>query len=306
MTELLIYRGLPGSGKTTSAQRWVLGDAKNRARVNRDSLRAMLHGGYVDGPTEYRAVSTARDALIEALLRKGISVASDDTNLPPKVAKQLAFIGRRAGAEIRVVDCTDVSLALCIARDLDREHSVGEDVIRGMHTRYLAGKSYPLPPIPDTEPDILRGDGIYVPDDTLPPAWIVDLDGTLALMNDRSPFDWHRVGEDTVNEPVREIAVALTQPLTSRFPRLVIVSGRDACCRTETEEWLDRHEIAYHDLLMRPAGDMRKDAIVKLELFREKIAPRYAVRGVLDDRDQVVEMWRSLGLPCLQVAPGAF
>lgn len=45
---------------------------------------------------------------------------------------------------------------------------------------------------------------------------------------------------------------------------------------------------------------------MKLEIFREKIAPQFCVKGVLDDRDQVVAMWRSIGLMCAQVAPGSF
>jgi hypothetical protein len=59
-------------------------------------------------------------------------------------------------------------------------------------------------------------------------------------------------------------------------------------------------------LLMRAEYDMRKDSIVKEEIYRQEILGRYNVWMVLDDRDQVVEMWRLLGLRTLQVAPGAF
>jgi hypothetical protein len=45
---------------------------------------------------------------------------------------------------------------------------------------------------------------------------------------------------------------------------------------------------------------------VKEEIYRQEILGRYNVWMVLDDRDQVVEMWRNLGLRVLQVAPGAF
>jgi hypothetical protein len=57
---------------------------------------------------------------------------------------------------------------------------------------------------------------------------------------------------------------------------------------------------------MREAGDSRKDSIVKQELYEKHIEPSYDVFVVLDDRNQVVDMWRSLGLVCLQVAPGDF
>jgi len=57
---------------------------------------------------------------------------------------------------------------------------------------------------------------------------------------------------------------------------------------------------------MRPTGDNRKDAIVKREIFDREIRDRYRILFVLDDRNQVVDMWRELGLTCLQVAPGDF
>ena len=57
---------------------------------------------------------------------------------------------------------------------------------------------------------------------------------------------------------------------------------------------------------MRRTKDFRKDAIVKTELFDAHIRGRYEVLFVLDDRNQVVEMWRVMGLPCLQVAAGDF
>lgn len=51
---------------------------------------------------------------------------------------------------------------------------------------------------------------------------------------------------------------------------------------------------------------MRKDSIAKHELFDEHIRDRYRIAFVLDDRDQVVKMWRSLGLTVFQVADGTF
>lgn len=42
------------------------------------------------------------------------------------------------------------------------------------------------------------------------------------------------------------------------------------------------------------------------ELFDRHARDEYRVLVVLDDRKQVVDMWRSLGLTCLQVAEGNF
>ncbi len=53
---------------------------------------------------------------------------------------------------------------------------------------------------------------------------------------------------------------------------------------------------------MRRDKDNRKDSLVKEELYLEHVAGNYEVAFVVDDRNQVVAMWRSLGLSCFQVA----
>ncbi|WP_232715223.1 phosphatase domain-containing protein [Gordonia metallireducens] len=137
-----------------------------------------------------------------------------------------------------------------------------------------------------------------------PTAWLIDIDGTLALRADRSPFDWDRVGEDLPNQPaiIAAQAIAAHPAVTA----IVAVSGREEICRRQTEMWLDAQCIPYDELLMRRIGDNRPDDVVKREIYQTEIAPRLRVIGVLDDRDRVVRMWRSLGLTCFQVAPGDF
>ena len=45
---------------------------------------------------------------------------------------------------------------------------------------------------------------------------------------------------------------------------------------------------------------------VKHELFNKHVRHDYNVRGAFDDRNQVVEMWRAIGLTVFQVADGNF
>jgi hypothetical protein len=60
------------------------------------------------------------------------------------------------------------------------------------------------------------------------------------------------------------------------------------------------------ELHLRSRKDNRPDSVVKMEIYKREIEPRHTVAWVLDDRDQVVRMWRSLGLTVLQVAEGNF
>ena len=140
-----------------------------------------------------------------------------------------------------------------------------------------------------------------------PSAWLVDLDGTLALghfgeSGRRGPFDWKRVGEDDPNWPV----VDLVKTLAQARHLIVIVTGRSHECLEESMIWLARLGVPFHAVLMRAEGDYRPDHVVKQELYENHIRGHYFVRGVLDDRDSVVALWRSLGLLCCQVAEGAF
>src|SRR6202035_2221954 len=86
MVTLHLTRGLPASGKTTWAMSWVAQDRAGRARGHRDDLRKMLDDGvHVKGVTEQR-VMAVRDAAIVRMLRNGIDVVCDDTNLPQRIA----------------------------------------------------------------------------------------------------------------------------------------------------------------------------------------------------------------------------
>ena len=152
--------------------------------------------------------------------------------------------------------------------------------------------------------DLLDPPEPYVaPTQAVNTAWIVDIDGTLALMGDRrGPFEWAKVGLDELNRPV----ACMVEQLAASGDDIIVMSGRDSVCRDETERWLKSNGVPFTHLYMRAGGDMRPDHIVKLELFDRHVRRCYVVRGVIDDRDKVVALWRSLGLLCAQVAPGNF
>ncbi|WP_045742402.1 AAA family ATPase [Actinoplanes rectilineatus] len=298
MTRLLITRGLPASGKTTFARKLQ----PDVLRVNRDDLRRMLHGRRLFTQAAEAQVTHAQRSSVEALLRAHASVIVDDTNLRAKTVREWAEMAARFNASFEVHDFTDVPVDECVRRDAERpeDDRVGEDPIRRMHQRYLAGKNLPLP-IPFVD---RGGPGVvYEADESLPPVVLVDIDGTVALMGDRSPYEWSRVGEDSPNPAV----IAAVRAMHAAGHAIVFCSGRDAACRAETEAWLELFVgVPYEALFMRPEGDSRKDSIVKREIFDEQIRDRWRVVGVFDDRRQVVRMWRSLGLTVFQVAEGDF
>ncbi|MFG2164164.1 phosphatase domain-containing protein [Micromonospora chersina] len=298
MFRLIATRGLPASGKTTFARRLQPGVV----RVNRDDLRRMLHGERLFTQWAEGQVSRAQRAQVEALLAARVSVCVDDTNLRSRTLRDWAEVAARHGAAFEVHDFTDVPLEECLRRDAARPEAdrVGEAAIRRLHERYLANRPLPLP-VPTARtggPARVEREAAERPDIVL-----VDIDGTVALNVSRSPYDMTRVGEDAPNGAV----IAAVRAMHAAGHGVVFCSGRDATARADTEAWLARHvRVPYLALHLRAVGDHRKDAVVKQEIYEREIRDRYRVVGVFDDRQQVVRMWRSLGLTVFQVAEGDF
>ena len=131
---------------------------------------------------------------------------------------------------------------------------------------------------------------------------ICDIDGTVALKGDRNPYNAASSDYDKLNAPVAK----LLDILSAAKVEIIFVSARSEKDRSVTEKWLAVHGFEWNYLFMREDGDNRKDAIIKEELYRKHIEGRYDILFVLDDRNQTVEMWRKIGLPCFQVEEGDF
>lgn len=283
---LYMTYGLPASGKSTWASEFVLSKPAGAViRVNKDTLREMLHAGRWKGNKTEGQIVKARDALIALGLSLGKDVIVDDTNLDPSHHARLDELAAEHGADLVIRDFTDVDVKTCIERDLKRPASVGHKVINKMHMKYLATAFAPP---------------VYDP--SLPDAIIVDIDGTLAHMSGRSPYDYTLVKTDTVDTVVRTLLMREFKVGT----KIIILSGRKEACYRDTLEWLDDNDIPHHEMWMRGDGDDRDDAIIKGEIYEAFVEGQYNVAYVLDDRDRVVAMWRARGLKVLQVGDGDF
>lgn len=146
-------------------------------------------------------------------------------------------------------------------------------------------------------------------------AIVCDLDGTLCNDDVRKELIQDIVGvgkwgeteynryyaemhTDTPFEHIREIL--------HRFEsdhKIIFVTGRPARFADKTKDWIFKHTSLDYEfiLIMREDGDYRCDTEIKTEIFNERIKPEYDVLFVLEDRTRVVNMWRNLGIPCLQV-----
>lgn len=290
MLKVFITRGLPAAGKSTWARKMLEEYPNAYKRINRDDLRIMLDNGKWSGDRE-KFVVKVQSALILLALEEKRHVIIDDCNLAPSNLARIENLVR-GKAEVEVVDFTNVSVDECIARDQKRANYVGEAVIKKMWRQWLVPRN--------AQTIKLQADN------GLPEAIICDIDGTLALCNGRDPYDVSRAMDDVCNDAIVDILVDAGGGALAEHVTIILVSGREEKFRQITSEWLQSKFIPYDRLFMRPTDDKRRDDIVKKEIYERDIAQNWQVKFVIDDRQRVVDMWRSLGLVCLQCDYGDF
>lgn len=134
---------------------------------------------------------------------------------------------------------------------------------------------------------------------------IVDLDGTVAERDPIQPFDDRSIIWRLPMIPIIELVLDLYMIGYG----IIFVTGRKYNTRAKTVAWIETHmalDENDYQLFMRGDDDDRPDHEIKLQIWDTCIKDKFPIKFVLDDRNQVVQMWRSLGLVCLQVAEGDF
>jgi predicted kinase len=310
MQHLYILRGLPGSGKSTYAREYIRStpDPEDWIRVNKDDLRAMMHDNVFSRERE-KFTHESCIKLVSMALSIGKNVLVDNTHITNDTIKPYHRLAESLGNITVTEEWVRTPLEECLERNASREGNarVPDEAIMRMaakiclpqdkfyRTREDSVITYPKKTVVECRPQ----------DESLPKAIICDLDGTLAHMNGRNPYDASTCEDDILNNAVEQCLYGMA----TLGHRIIFMSGRDDKYREQTMAFLRKNDIldwCRPELHMRATGDNRKDSIVKRELYEAHVLGKYNVRFVLDDRDQVVELWRSLGLVCFQVAPGAF
>ena len=297
MPKITVLKGLPASGKSTLAKQIVKDSGFNKARINRDDLRAMLYDSSWSHGREKHVIGVEK-AIAAYFMSEGVPVVVDDTNFKnvwPEFVRSHNWVSDYDSISYEE-KFLDVPLEECIRRDAAREKSVGRNVITKMALRQG------LVEFPDL------------------PLVLVDIDGTLAQSTGRERHllgekkDWKSYYKELESDnPVPHIFRWVYE--LSKDHTIVIVSGRGAEYEDRTIKWFEGvwnwlgptpifeeffcPKFPVFLWLFRDSGDRREDSIVKSE-FLDLLPKKPEL--ILDDRPQVVKMWREKGLKVIPVA----
>lgn len=274
--------------------------------VCRDSIREACGEYWV--PSRENYISDIEKGAVIAALEHDMIPIIDATNLNPKTIEKWKKIAEEYNAEIEWIEVVEpYKVALQRDSNPNRKRPVGKKVLRNFYMKY-----YPhlIAPMSDDRKMIEFTT-------SKKKAIIVDIDGTIALRNNRSPFDYEKVYEDRVDHRLGHLLRNLICECSEY--EVFFVTGRENIgnCYEFTKKWLNDniYPLQGHDgflpvdnwkLFMRGEGDHRSDEITKKEIYENHIAPWYDVVCVFEDRNRVVKMWRDLGLLVAQVYDGDF
>lgn len=149
---------------------------------------------------------------------------------------------------------------------------------------------------------------------------IFDIDGTIADNTKRlhhiegKKKDWDSfygtVENDDVIGPVVQVLRRFACTYTDR---IVLCTGRPERSREGTMKWWNEGNLYRSGIYTKPSAlymradsDYRPDVVVKRELYQRMLDDGYSPELVFEDRTRCVDMWRELGLTCLQVAEGDY
>jgi phosphoglycolate phosphatase-like HAD superfamily hydrolase len=131
------------------------------------------------------------------------------------------------------------------------------------------------------------------------PLVVFDIDGVLADVRHRlhylatRPKNWDAFFAAAKKDHVLEVGAEFAKRAAATH-EIVYLTGRPERLRAATQSWLDEQQLPPGRLLMRPEGDRRPSAVVKLHELR-RLRRESTVEMLVDDDPLVVDAARAAG-----------
>jgi predicted kinase len=292
MKHLTVLVGPPGSGKST------LSKAIKAKYINQDS----------QGKDHLRIFN-------ESLL-KGEDLVIDRMNFDKAQRARYIDPAKAAGYAVDIKVFV-VPRKVCFDRAVARVgHETIKDAVSAKSAVNLFFQKYVQPTPDEGTVDFIsyEAQDPYV-ESTKPRAIICDLDGTMCNIEHRLHYvkkgiegqkpNWFAFFRGIPRDEVHEWCADIVRKFSTTH-QIIYCSGRSEAEREMSEEWLKKNNLWFGHLFMRSAGDHRQDDIVKEIILDFDILTQFKPEFAIDDRQQVVDMWRKRGIVCLQCAKGDF
>jgi predicted kinase len=292
MKQLIVLVGPPGSGKSTLAKQY---EADGYVRVSQDD----------QGKNGHRDVC-------EQALDEGKNIVIDRMNFSRQQRHPYLSAAKIEGYETHII-VVHLGRSECFKRMMSREdHPTIKDSSSANSALNTFFSKYERPQ--SGEADNIK---FVYPGGEKPEVVVCDLDGTLCNLDKRlhhvrkpagEKKDWKSFFEELVNDEPNRWCFQIMHAFAETGTKVVYASGRPDDYKNRTEQWLYENNLDLHEdrLYMRCRGDHREDFIAKEIILDFEILTRWTPIMFIDDRQQVVDFWRSRGFTALQCAKGDF
>lgn len=329
--KLVLTFGLPGSGKSSKAEKLVQQDPLNTFRANRDDLREVIapegaeyHKGQPRKDVENKVTDLQKE-LIEKGLSEGKTVIIDDTNLNPGRVTPLVQLAKKHNAEIEQIH-VDVPVEECKRRN----HARGDDggrrvpdfVIDGMaknaygkdgHLKnFVIGKNSEVFVIPQTDEGTKKIEQFNKELSHINPikgnsVVVLDADGTLfnnahdsekylgkkrSNDNDFESF-YKAIRKAPVNHNVLNLANKMRNDDNLN---IVVITGRTDDYAKELIDALKKSKVKVSKLFMKRKGDGRPSNEHKSSVIKKLQEEGMVVVHAIDDRKKDIDEFERMGI----------
>src|SRR5271165_786814 len=303
--KVMLLKGAPASGKSSFCHELMRKEPGVWKRINNDALRHAIDFDIYSSDNE-KIIHSLRNHMLKEFLRKGYSVVIDNVNAGSRHFKEICEIVSKMNIDAQVFEKHFfVPLDELVARDVKRvgNAKVGEDVVKKFFGK-LGGNQFKFYKAQHEvfSKRTTKADGLFTPatqNKDAEKAIIVDIDGTYALIGDRSPYDASKSHE--VDFPNHSVIETVKLYYNAGY-KVIFCSGREDKDREPTMMFIETHSPNMeYKLFMRSIDDKRPDDIIKEEIYKNEIEGRYNIHCVFDDRLKVCRMWHRIGLNLMRI-----
>lgn len=297
--KIILTRGIPGSGKSTWAKKWVNEDPEHRIRFNWDDIRNMMGPYWVINRENTGIMKSLRKTFLEKMMCEKWDIVIDNMNLNFKEYEYYNNVVNYYNKNFitqYVLEFKDffISVEECISRDALRQNPIGEKTIREIWKKYRH--------FIQTTNIEKYVNNLVKPDPDKPYCVVIDMDSTMCFNTNKRPWYGKGAAEEMIND-IENFGVCKTVLVLMQEYPIIVATGRDTSQEEVTKQWLSQHKINPIKYYFRTEGDHRKVTEVKKEQI-EKILKDYNILVIFEDSEPIVKMYRDMGLTVLQPNKG--